>query len=308
MTEPNETFTVNLSNPSNAVIGDAQGVGTILNDDGVTGVQPPTNLRVASVSGAIVTLRWDPPVVGPAPTQYVLEGGTSPGSILASIPTGSNAPLFTFAAPTGSFFIRMHTLSGADKSGASNEVPLFVNVPVPPTAPASLLGMGNGSTIALAWKNTFGGGPPSALLLDVTGSLTTTIPLGLTESFVFAGVPGGTYNLSLRAANAGGASPSSNTVTMTFPAATCTGAPSVPTNFVGYKIGSTVFTVWDPPTSGGAPTGYTLNVTGSFVGSFTIPGRALSGVVGPGTYSLTVQAINPCGAGPATAVQVVTVP
>ena len=31
--EPNETFFVNLSNPLNAVIGDAQGVGTILNDD-----------------------------------------------------------------------------------------------------------------------------------------------------------------------------------------------------------------------------------------------------------------------------------
>jgi hypothetical protein len=32
--EPNETFYVNLSNPSpNAYTGDAQGVGTITNDD-----------------------------------------------------------------------------------------------------------------------------------------------------------------------------------------------------------------------------------------------------------------------------------
>src|SRR5439155_241900 len=31
--EPNETFFVNLSNPTNATIGDGQGVGTILNDD-----------------------------------------------------------------------------------------------------------------------------------------------------------------------------------------------------------------------------------------------------------------------------------
>jgi hypothetical protein len=31
--EPNETFTVNLSNPVNATLGDAQGVGTIVNDD-----------------------------------------------------------------------------------------------------------------------------------------------------------------------------------------------------------------------------------------------------------------------------------
>ncbi len=32
-TEPNETFFVNLSNPVNATLSDAQGVGTILNDD-----------------------------------------------------------------------------------------------------------------------------------------------------------------------------------------------------------------------------------------------------------------------------------
>jgi peptidyl-Lys metalloendopeptidase len=32
--EPNETFFVNLSNPTNATIDDAQGLGTILNDDG----------------------------------------------------------------------------------------------------------------------------------------------------------------------------------------------------------------------------------------------------------------------------------
>jgi len=35
--EPNETFFVNLSNPVNATIGDGQGVGTILNDDGPLG-------------------------------------------------------------------------------------------------------------------------------------------------------------------------------------------------------------------------------------------------------------------------------
>ncbi len=34
--EANETFTVDLSNPSNATLLDAQGVGTILNDDGLT--------------------------------------------------------------------------------------------------------------------------------------------------------------------------------------------------------------------------------------------------------------------------------
>lgn len=41
--EPNETFTVTLSNPSGALLADAQGVGTILNDDGAT-------LRISDVT------------------------------------------------------------------------------------------------------------------------------------------------------------------------------------------------------------------------------------------------------------------
>jgi hypothetical protein len=402
--EPNETFFVNLSSPINAVVGDAQGVGTIVNDDaggplppiaaddafaaafntalvvagpGVlandnangggamaatlvagpshgsltlgadggftytpvwpfvgadsftyqastasgpstvatvslsvaapTTVQPPFNLRVDSVAGSRVTLRWDTLGVGPQASVFILEGGVAPGQVLASIPTGIAANIFTFVAPTGSFFIRMHGQLGADRSPASNEVPLHVNVPVAPSAPGGLLGLVNGSGLGLAWKNTFVGGAPSGLILDVSGSLATSIPLGLSDSFSFAGVPAGTYTLSLRATNAGGASPSSNPVTLTFPGA-CSGAPQAPANFLGYRVGNTVFVVWDPPTAGPSPSGYTLSVSGSFNGSFSTTGRAMSGVVGTGSYSLSVVATNACGSSVASPVQVVTVP
>ena len=164
--------------------------------------------------------------------------------MLASIPTGSQSPIFTFVAPTGSFHVRMHGQLAADRSPASNEVPLHVNVPVPPSAPANLLGLVNGSTLDLAWKNTFGGGPASGLIVDVTGSVNTSLPLGLTERFSFTPVPGGTYTFRLRGTNGGGASPSSDPVTLAFPTA-CSGAPEPPANFLGYRIGNTVFVVWD---------------------------------------------------------------
>ncbi|MDV3000268.1 MAG: hypothetical protein N5P05_001874 [Chroococcopsis gigantea SAG 12.99] len=48
--EPNETFFVNLSNPTNAVIGDGQGQGTIVNDDTLT-----TSTVTLSVNPNIVT-------------------------------------------------------------------------------------------------------------------------------------------------------------------------------------------------------------------------------------------------------------
>jgi hypothetical protein len=232
----------------------------------------------------------------------------NPGEVLASIATGSTAPIYSIVAPSGSFFVRMKSQTAAGTSGASNEIRVHINVPVPPSAPANLLGLVNGSGIALAWKNTFAGGPPANVLLDVTSAaVNTTIPLGAAESFQFASVPGGTYTLSLRAQNAGGVSAASNSVTLTFPGA-CSGVPQAPSNLLAFRTGSTIFVFWDPPTAGPAPTGYVLDATGSFTGSFPTTSRALSGAAGPGTYNLSVRATNPCGSGPSTAPQSVTIP
>ena len=268
---------------------------------------PPASLVVHSIVGNSVTLRWTVVPLGVPATAFEVEGGVLPGETLATLPTGSLAPTFTFTAPSGSFYVRLHALNGAARSAASNEVPIHVNVPVVPSAPANLLGLVNGSSLALAWTNTYTGGSPTSLVLDVTGSIATSIPLGLSEGFTFAGVPDGTYTLALRAQNAGGVSPPSTPVTLSFPGP-CTGPPQAPTNVLAYRVGNTVFVNWAPAPGGPAPTGYVLNVTGSFVGSFPTSGRAMSGTVGPGSYTLTVGATNVCGASAASPPQTVVVP
>ncbi len=49
--EPNETLNLNLSSPSpNTVIGDAQGLGTIVNDDGTPGAAPKRSVYVTNAS------------------------------------------------------------------------------------------------------------------------------------------------------------------------------------------------------------------------------------------------------------------
>ena len=131
--------------------------------------EPPTGLTSASITGNVVTLRWTPPATGATPTAYQLEGGVNPGEVLASIPTGSATPIYTFVAPTGAFHVRMHTISGASRSLASNEIRIFVNVPQPPSAPANLLGTVNGDFIALL-EDTFAGGAPTNVVLDVSGA------------------------------------------------------------------------------------------------------------------------------------------
>jgi hypothetical protein len=182
-----------------------------------------------------------------------------------------------------------------------------VNVPVTPSAPVNLLGLVNGDTMDLTWKNTFGGGPPSGLMLDVTGSLAESVPLGVTERFNFAPVPGGTYTFRVRQTNPGGSSAPSDPVTLSFPAV-CSGVPAVPANFLGHRVGNTAYVVWDPPATGPSPTSYRLDVSGSFVSTFTTPERMLSGVVGPGSYNVRVMSVNECGASAFTPVQVITVP
>jgi len=121
--------------------------------------------------------------------------------------------------------VRIHTLAGADRSAASNEIAVHVGVPVPPSAPANLLATVAGDSLTLAWTNTFGGAAPTGLVVDVSGAVSGSLPIGVSDTFAVAGIPAGTYTLSLRAVNGAGVSPSSNAVTVTFPGA-CSGAPA----------------------------------------------------------------------------------
>jgi Domain of unknown function (DUF1929)/Bacterial Ig domain len=290
-----------------AVTTSAQGnVGTVTIAVGQpTTVQPPTGLRVVSVVGNSVTLRWDSAPTGPLATDHLVEGGINPGEVLAGLNTGSAYPMFTFPAPNGAFYIRAHALRSGDKSAASNEIRLFVNVPQLPSAPTNLLGVVNGSSLGLAWINTFAGGAPTTIALDVAGAGSILLP-GETDRFEFPDVPAGTYTLSVRAINAAGSSGPSSPVTLTFPGP-CSGAPLAPANFLAYQIGTTAYVMWDPPASGPSPTGYMVNVTGSFVGDFPTTARFLSPTVAPGIYTVRVTAVNACGTA-TTGEQTITVP
>jgi len=184
---------------------------------------------------------------------------------------------------------------------------VVIDVPEPPAAPANLLGLVDGSTLALSWTNTFSGGTPAALWIHVSGDVSGAAPIPLGETFTLAGVPAGTYTLHLVAVNANGASAPSNPVTLTFPGA-CTGAPAPPVGFVATASGTTVTATWQPPAAGAALTHYVLSSSGSYVGAVATPLRLVSGALPPGTYTFQVAAANPCGTSLPAPAQTVTVP
>ncbi|MEZ5420893.1 MAG: fibronectin type III domain-containing protein [Vicinamibacterales bacterium] len=213
----------------------------------------------------------------------------------------------TLALPSAPLYLRMRSIAGGVASGPSNEVLANVNVPVAPSAPANLLGLAVGSTLRLAWTPTYSGGAPSAAVLEVTGAVNATLPLGAADAFSYAGVPAGSYTFRVRQANAAGLSPVSNAVSLTFPG-TCSGAPGVPQNLVAAKSGTTLSLFWDPPATGAAPSAYVLTVTGAYSGSLPFTTRTLTTPVPAGTYNFTVAASNACGTGPGTPVQSVAIP
>ena len=264
----------------------------------------PTDFRTTSIAGNRVSFSWRPPTTV-APTGYVIEGGATPGQTTASVPTGSTATSLDLDVPSGAYYVRVRAMTTAGLSSASNEIRIAVNLPQAPSSPAALLGLADGAMLGLSWRNTSSAGMPTANVLEVRGAITTELPLS--ETFTFAGVPAGTYTFAVRAVNDAGSSPPSPSISLSFPGI-CPGAPQVPTNFVVARQGSQLSVSWDAPASGPAVASYALRVAGAVNVTLPLTGRSISGAVAPGTYGLSVAAVNACGTGAWTVVQTVTVP
>lgn len=263
----------------------------------------PFGLTVHSVVGNTVTLHWQWP--GASPDGYVLRGGYTEGQSVGSLLTPRTVPSLTFEAPSGVFYVRVAGVRSGELP-ASADVRLAVNVPEPPSAPVELLGDANDKGLTLSWRNTWAGGTPEGLVLDVTGALTASIPLGQTDRFSFPDAPAGEYSFRVRAVNALGSSPPSNTVRLSFPGA-CR-PPGIPSGMQSYREGNVVTVRWNAPTSGAAVGDYVLTVSGSAQLTLPISGREISSPVPRGTYRFTVAARNSCGMGPVFPAQSVTVP
>ncbi len=297
--DPNANYS---QNPAAVVFGGTITSGTF------TTVQPPTDLYTAAIDGNVVTMRWTPPANGPAPTGYVLKGGVAPGQVLASLPTGSTASAFQFTAPSGSFFVRLHALQGGTESAPSTEIPLVVNTASPPSPPADLLGVTTQQSLTLSWRPTLAGGPPTSYLLDVTGGVTTSLPLATSgTSLSFTNVPPGAYSLRLRAVNASGASAPSAAIPVTVPSLVCQSAPLAPQKLVALVAGRQVTLLWEAPASGRAVTGYSVKVSGAFTTTLDTSDRRLTANAPPGTFTIRVAASNVCGVGPDSAPYTFTV-
>jgi hypothetical protein len=113
-TESNETFFVNLSGATNAVILDAQGVGTITNDDGVI-LAPPTNVAATATTSTNVSITWTAAAGAASYRVYRNSGG---GFSLVGSPVSNSFNDTTAVGNTG-YLYKVRSFAGVESADSN---------------------------------------------------------------------------------------------------------------------------------------------------------------------------------------------
>lgn len=216
----------------------------------------------ATVNASNVTLSWAPPNNGGTPSGYAIDAGTRSGAsdVVSGLRVGNvlsvSAPL-----PGGTYFVRVRAFNLSGPGPVSTEVMFSVAGPQPPGPPVNLLGTVNGTRVTIGWSAPTTGGTPATYLVDAgTAPGASNVANGLVVGNVLgasAALPAGNYYARVRARNAYGTSAPSNEVQLTIGGF---GVPGAPSGLDFLVLGGTVRLSWAAPSTGGAPTGYVIEV------------------------------------------------
>lgn len=263
----------------------------------------PTNLA-STLVGSTLTLTWTAPQIGSPPTAYTVEAGSVSGATdVANFSTGSTATTFSATvAGNATFYIRVRATNASGTSAASGEIAVVIGGPAQaPGIPGGLTASAAGSSVTLAWTAPANGGAVTSYVIEAgSGSGGTNLANFSTGStatvFSAAGVSAGTYFVRVRAANAAGASATSNEVVLVVGGGCAD--PSAPSNLMASVSGSNVTLVWG---AGAGATSYQLQagsgpgLSNLFDQNLVSPATAVTATnVGVGTYFVRVRSINAC--------------
>jgi predicted phage tail protein len=251
----------------------------------------------SAVNGFDVTLSWAASALGTAATSYILEAGTSTGSI--DVFNGNVGPSTTLTAAVGAgtYFVRVRAVNESGISAPSNEVTLAVGgAPVQPTITSAVA---SGGTLNVAWSP--GAGTPAGHRLDFYsgGSLVASVNAGAATNVAIPIPAGtqGTFDVRVTATNGAVAGPSS--LPMTFTIGAGCSPPASPT-LSGAVVNGTASVTWaavDGATSyvlsAGTTPGGTQFMAATNLGANT--GASASGLAAGFTAWVRVFGVNACG-------------
>lgn len=176
------------------------------------------------VNGSTVTLQWTHSTG--TFTHYVLEAGSASGAPWYFYDSRSMvdinkqpeklASLTVPGVGAGTYYVRVRGANGAAQSDPSNEVVITVGgtcqAPPPPTEFTAIT---RGSSVWLMWNPGSGRAATAyEVIARVGGGIVASLPV-TTPYLNVAGVPSGTFDVTVRAANSCGTSAESNSVVVT---------------------------------------------------------------------------------------------
>lgn len=225
-----------------------------------TAPNPPVGLS-AQVLGSTARLTWSAPNGGAAATTYLIDAGTSSGAsnLVAGYAVGAVFALDTPQLPPGGYFVRVRAANAFGASSPSTEV--VFNIGGLPGPPINLAASLSGARLTLSWGAPATGGAVTQYLVTagrapLTADIVAGAPIGAGTSFA-VDVPPGQYYIRVRAQNAFGVSGFSNEVSVNVGGS---GIPGPPTGFDYTVLGNLVQLRWSPPSTGGSPSGYRIQV------------------------------------------------
>lgn len=178
---------------------------------------------VATLQGSVLSMSWNAPTTGGAPSDYVLEAATDPGfgSVIFAGGIGSARSVTIGGVPPGTFFLRVRARNGSGISGPSNSQQIGSSACAgPPSAPANFgITKLGGLSVRLSWSPA--GGSPTAYVLQAAldpsfASIIASVPVGGVMTLDIAAVPG-TFFVRVLAGNSCGNSGPSNSASVTLP-------------------------------------------------------------------------------------------
>ena len=215
-----------------------------------------------------------------------------PSQTLAALPTGLTAPIFTLTAPTGSL---LRARAGARHGRSERDVE---RNPAPRRRAGGAVGAdgaaGDGQRqhaapgVAADLRRRRGDGA----LLDVTGSVSASLPLPAGERVSFAGVPSGTYTVAMRSVPtpAATARPRARSPSRCRASARPRQPPRPtcwPTSAAARRSSSGI-----RRPAAMRPPGTSSTVPG--IGAFPVSTRTISGPLPAGTYTIDVRSAGAC--------------
>ena len=303
--EANESFFVNLSGATNAIISDNQGQGTITNDDVPVSVSPPSG----SLTGGTVAAAYSQTFTGSGgtgPYTFAVTAGTLPvnmlvssGGVLSGTPTGGGSFNFTITATDSS--------ASPGPYAGSQSYTLVIASPTLVLAPSTL--PDGTRTVAYSDVLTASGGTAPYSYAVTAGALPGG--LTLTTGGVLSGTPTatGTFNFSVTATDSStGTGPYSVTRNYTMVVADAAPVASNSVHTVAY--GSANNTV--PLSLSGGPVASLAITTPAAHGAAVVSGTTIqytptAGYAGSDSFAYT--ATNPSGtSSPATVTLTVSPP